>query len=203
MTQLKRRWLYLTITPVVLAAAPAAWFIAGRDGKVGAAEAEGDKGGLYIQVDLSDRRLKMFEADTLVWQYPISPGTAKYPTPRGTYTVRKMVWNPRWVPPESPWARKYTPKPPGHPANPMKVVKIFFKEPVYYIHGTAETGRLGHDASHGCIRMDPEHVAEVARYIMEHGGQPRSENWFWRVLHFRSEEKPVYLKRPIRMVVRS
>ena len=83
----------------------------------------------------------------------------------------------------------------------MKVVKIFFKEPVYYIHGTAETGRLGNAASHGCLRMDPEHVAEVARYVMEHGGQPRGESWFWRVLHFRSEEKPVYLKNPIPLTV--
>lgn len=159
--------------------------------------------GLHLVADLSDKRLKMFEADTLVWQYPISDGTAGYPTPPGEYKIRKLIWNPRWTPPpNAKWAKKYKPQEPGSRANPMKVVKIFFREPDYYIHGTAETGRLGNAASHGCLRMDPEHIAEVARYVMEHGGQPRDENWFWRVLHFRSEEKPVYLKSPVRLTVK-
>ena len=33
--------------------------------------------------------------------------------------------------------------------------------------------------------------------IMEHGGEPREENWFMRLLHFRRDEKVVYLKNPI------
>lgn len=193
--QLNRKWMYFAIVPVVAAALPgAAWVIGGRDSTetIGA-----DAPNLYIVVDKSDKRLRMYEADTLLWQYPISDGTAGYPTPVGNYRIRKLIWNPRWNPPDAAWARKYTPKGPGEPGNPMKVVKIFFREPAYYIHGTAETGRLGDAASHGCIRMDPEHVAEVARYIMEHGGQPREESWFWRVLHFRRQERPIYLKNPI------
>jgi lipoprotein-anchoring transpeptidase ErfK/SrfK len=195
--QWKRKWTYLAVVPVIAAAVPGtAWVLSDRESPV-------DPPNLYLVADLSEKRLKMYEADSLLWQYPISDGTARYPTPRGNYTIRKLVWNPRWVPPNSAWARKYTPKAPGHPANPMKVVKIFFKEPVYYIHGTAETGRLGNSASHGCIRMDPEHVAEVAKYVMEHGGQPREESWFWRVLRFRSQEKPIYLKNPIPLTVKS
>jgi lipoprotein-anchoring transpeptidase ErfK/SrfK len=195
--QWKRKWTYLAVVPVIAAAVPGtAWVLSDRESPV-------DPPNLYLVADLSEKRLKMYEADSLLWQYPISDGTARYPTPRGNYTIRKLVWNPRWVPPNSAWARKYTPKAPGHPANPMKVVKIFFKEPVYYIHGTAETGRLGNSASHGCIRMDPEHVAEVAKYVMEHGGQPREESWFWRVLRFRSPEKPIYLKNPIPLTVKS
>jgi lipoprotein-anchoring transpeptidase ErfK/SrfK len=198
---LKHRWVYLTAAPVILAAAPAAWWVAGRDARVGAAET--DKSNLRLEVDLSDKRLKMFEADTLVWQYPISDGTAGYPTPPGTYSIRRLVWNPRWTPPpDAEWARKYKPQAPGAPGNPMKVVKIFFREPHYYIHGTAETGRLGAAASHGCLRMDPEHVAEVARFVMEHGGQPRAPSWFERVRQFRSEEKNIYLKQPVTLIVR-
>lgn len=198
--QLTRRWMYLAIVPVIAAAIPGtAWLIGGSDRE----EASGDVSrSLRLVADLSDKRLKMFEADSLLWQYPISDGTARYPTPAGNYTIRKLVWNPRWVPPNSAWARKYRPKGPGEPGNPMRVVKIFFKEPNYYIHGTWETGRLGSAASHGCLRMDPEHIAEVARYVMEHGGQPRSENWFWRVVHFRNQEKPVYLDNPISLTVK-
>jgi len=157
---------------------------------------------LHLVADLSDKRLKMYEADTLVWQYPISDGTGGYPTPKGEYKIRKLVWNPRWTPPpDAKWAAKYKAQEPGAPANPMKVVKIFFREPDYYIHGTSETGRLGNAASHGCIRMDPEHVAEVAQYVQTHGGKAEPESWFWRVLHFRSEEKPVYLTNPIPLTI--
>ena len=160
-------------------------------------------GQLRLVADLTLKRLVMYEADTIVFQYPISDGAAGYPTPVGEYRIRKLVWNPRWTPPPSAaWARKYTAKGPGHPANPMKVVKIFFREPDYYLHGTSETGRLGYAASHGCIRMDPEHIAEVAQFAMTHGGQPREESWFWRVLHFRNEEKPIYLKNPIPLTVK-
>ena len=79
----------------------------------------------------------------------------------------------------------------------MKVVKIFFKEPDYYIHGTDAIESLGSAASHGCLRMDPEEVAELAKLIMEHGGQPREENWFLRLIHSRREEKPIYLDNPV------
>ena len=196
---LKRRWVYLAIA-MVAAAPGGVWFFMGRDNKVGAEVA--DKSALRLEVDLSTKRLKMFEADTLVWQYPISDGAAGYRTPPGRYTIQHMVWNPRWVPPDAKWARKYSPKGPGERGNPMRVVKIFFREPAYYIHGTYETGRLGTAASHGCLRMDPEHVAEVARYIMEHGGQPRDEGWFERITHFRSQERSVYLKRSVPLTIR-
>lgn len=187
----KRRWIQLALLPMIVAAPGTAWLAGRSDERVA------DPPRLRLVADLSSKRLRMYEADTLVWQYEISDGTGGYPTPTGNFLIRKMVWNPRWVPPDSEWARKYKPQPPGAPANPMKVVKIFFKEPTYYIHGTSETHRLGQAASHGCIRMDPEHVAEVARYIMEHGGQPRSDNWFMRILRFRSQEKPIYLKNPV------
>ena len=114
------------------------------------------------------------------------------------------MWNPSWTPPpNAAWAKKYARQEPGAPANPMKVVKIFFKEPDYYIHGTGDINSLGKAESHGCLRMDPEHVAEVAKFIMEHGGEPRDENWFWRIIHFRSEEKSIYLKNPVPLTVRS
>ena len=83
----------------------------------------------------------------------------------------------------------------------MKVVKIFFQEPDYYIHGTGDVESLGSAASHGCLRMDPTEVAELAKIIMEHGGQPREENWFWRIIHSRREEKVIYLDNPVSLTV--
>ena len=199
--RLKRKMMLLAAL-AMLAAVPGVAKLFGRE--TARAAASPPTSTLRLEADLSERRLKMYEADTLVWQYPISPGQPDYPTPPGKYLIRHLVWNPSWrPPPNAAWAKKYTPKEPGDEANPMKVVKIFFKEPDYYIHGTGDINSLGKAESHGCLRMDPEHVAEVAKFVMEHGGEPRDENWFWRIIHFRSEEKSIYLKNPVPLVVRS
>lgn len=156
---------------------------------------------VHVVADLGARRLSIVEGDEVVESYPVAIGKDSKPTPIGSYTIRKIIWNPAWIPPDSKWAQGKKPQPPGAKDNPMKLVKIFFKEPDYYIHGTDAVETLGEEASHGCLRMDPDDAYEVARYLMEHGGQPRDESWFWRVLHFRSQTQTVYLDNPIPMTV--
>ena len=151
-----------------------------------------------IIADLSDKQLTLQLGDSVVQTYYIAIGQDDYPTPTGDFTIRKLTWNPRWVPPPgAKWARNKTAKGPGNPANPMKVVKIFFKDPDYYIHGTDDAESIGSAASHGCLRMDPDDVIEVGKWVMENGGSPQEENWFLRILHSRREEKVIYLSQPI------
>ena len=159
-------------------------------------------GALLLVADISSRQLHLYEGDNLVRSYDIAVGTAKDPTPRGTFRIRKIVWNPSWVPPDEKWARNKTAKGPGEKGNPMKLVKIFFREPDYYIHGTGELSSLGTAASHGCLRMNPTEAAEVAQYIMEHGGSPRDESWFRRIFRFRSQTKTVYLDNSVPLTIR-
>lgn len=157
--------------------------------------------GIRLEADLGARHLYIKRGDSTLETYDVAIGKDSKPTPRGSYTIKKIIWNPAWVPPDQPWAKGQKAQAPGAPGNPMKVVKIFFKEPDYYIHGTGDVESLGSAASHGCLRMDPDDAYRVARYLMEHGGQPRDENWFWRILHFRRETKTVYLDHPIPMTV--
>jgi lipoprotein-anchoring transpeptidase ErfK/SrfK len=157
---------------------------------------------LEITANLRSRMLVVRQGSITLKTFAVSVGKDRYPTPTGTFRIRKMIWNPSWrPPPNSDWARGKTAKGPGEPGNPMKVVKIFFKEPTYYIHGTGDVESLGSAASHGCLRMDPEEVAELAKLIMEHGGQPREENWFLRIMHSRREEKPIYLDNPVWLTI--
>src|SRR6478672_3225948 len=157
---------------------------------------------LLLTADLSARQLTVSRGNSVIKTYSVAVGQERYPTPVGTYTIRKIVWNPSWrPPPDAAWAKGKSAKGPGEPGNPMKVVKIFFHEPDYYIHGTGDVDSLGEAASHGCLRMDPDQVADLAKLIMENGGQPRDENWFWRILHSRREEKVVYLDNPISLTV--
>jgi hypothetical protein len=151
--------------------------------------------------DLSDKILYVYEADTVAKMYDISDGKDPYPTPRGTFKVRKLNWNPSWRPPDSEWAKKKTAKGPGEKGNPMKVVKIFFKEPDYYIHGTADIGSLGSADSHGCLRMSPDDVTELGKWVLEHGGEWKGENWFMRILHSRRQEKVIFLSNPVSLSI--
>jgi lipoprotein-anchoring transpeptidase ErfK/SrfK len=157
--------------------------------------------GVHLSADLSQRRLAVMDNNGEVTTYGVAVGSPKYPTPPGTYTIRKIVWNPPWVPPDREWAKQKEPQAPGSAANPMRVVKIYFKEPDYYIHGTNDPESIGEAASHGCLRMEAGDAANLARYLMEHGGAPRPESWFSRVLHFRSETQTVYLDNPIRLTI--
>src|SRR2546423_2889234 len=173
---------------------------AGRDSSVAAPRAV--DAALSLQADLRARMLIVKQGDNTIRTYTVAIGQPRYPTPPGTYSIRKIIWNPSWKPPPgSVWAKGKTAKGPGDPGNPMKVVKIFFREPDYYIHGTNDLESLGSAESHGCLRMDPDEVADLAKMIMEHGGQPRGENWFWRIIHFRRDEQVVYLDNPISLTV--
>jgi lipoprotein-anchoring transpeptidase ErfK/SrfK len=183
---------------IVIAAIAAIPFL--RRTPAGAAVAV-DTGGLRVVANLNERKLYLKMGEETIETYPVAIGQPQYPTPRGTYLIRRVVWNPAWIPPDRGWAKDKEPQEPGARANPMKLVKMFFREPDYYIHGTGDIESLGDAASHGCLRMDPDDAYRVARYLMEHGGQPRDEAWYRRILHFRSETKTVYLDNPIPMSV--
>ncbi len=152
---------------------------------------------LHLVVSLSARTLYEVVGQDTVISYPVAIGQPSHPTPTGAFHIRTIVWNPEWIPPKTDWAKRKTYQAPGSPANPMKLVKIFFREPDYYIHGTDDPASIGYAASHGCLRMRADDAYQVARDVMDHGGEPRDESWFWRVIHFSSDTKTVYLDHPI------
>ena len=158
-------------------------------------------GGVSLKADLSSRTLTVMGENGAIRTFNVAVGSPNYPTPTGTYKIRKIVWNPSWIPPDSKWAKKETAKGPGEKGNPMKVAKIFFREPDYYIHGTGQVNSLGDAASHGCLRMHPDEIAELAQFLMQNGGQAREEGWFSRVLHMRWKTHTVYLSQPITLTV--
>ncbi|HXI12701.1 MAG TPA: L,D-transpeptidase family protein [Thermoanaerobaculia bacterium] len=127
--------------------------------------------------------------------YQVAVGAKSHPTPSGVFKIRHIVWNPSWRPPAKKWAKGKKAQPPGSEKNPMKVVKLFFKEPDYYIHGTAEEHSLGGAASHGCIRMAPSDVDELARLVMENAGADKGDAWFEQV--FKGASRDVRLSKGI------
>ena len=165
----------------------------------GSEAVEGDV--LRLEADLSERRLRVIDGVDVVATYPIAVGARRHATPTGEYSIERMVWHPRWVPPDSDWARGKRESAPGDPANPMQVVKIFFRDPAYYIHGTNAQESLGEAASHGCLRMHPDQVRELGLLLMERTGDARGSSWVGEVLSGKSERE-VTLAAPIPMLVR-
>jgi lipoprotein-anchoring transpeptidase ErfK/SrfK len=156
-----------------------------------------------ITVDLSDRMLYVMEGEEVTREYRVAIGKPQHPTPRGSFRVQRLIWNPRWVPPDAEWAKNKRAREPGDPRNPMGRVKIFFRQPDYYIHGTRETDSLGEAESHGCIRMRNADVIALARLVMENGGANRSPGWFQRVINRVRSTQEVRLSQPVQFRVRA
>src|SRR5215213_5876908 len=151
----------------------------------------------YLSVDLSERTLYVMKNGEQAGSYPVAIGQRAHPTPTGNYRIRHLVWNPRWVPPDARWARGKQARAPGDPRNPMGRVKLFFKDPDLYIHGTHEVDSLGSAESHGCLRMRNSDVVALARMVMRNGGAPRDPSWFRRVLNRMSSTREVGLADPV------
>lgn len=155
-----------------------------------------------LVVDLSDRRLYVMSGSDVVRTFPVAVGEEGYDTPSGSFTIRRMIWNPSWTPPPSAWARDKKYEAPGSPGNPMGRVKMFFREPDYYIHGTGLASSLGNARSHGCIRMRNIDAVELARLVMINARDGRDQSWYEETIANPTNMREVTLAHPVPIRVR-
>lgn len=165
-----------------------------------AAEASSEGGEVWLAVSTKKNIMELRVGGKTIRTYDVSVGKKAHPTPHGTFRVNHIIWNPPWVPPKEKWAKGKKPEAPGSKKNPMKVVKIFFKEPDYYIHGTSHEDALGGAASHGCIRMSQQDAFRLGRYLMDHGGASKSNAWYAGVFN-RGVSADIRLKSSARIVI--
>jgi lipoprotein-anchoring transpeptidase ErfK/SrfK len=155
------------------------------------------RGPTRLEVDISERQMYLYHDGRIVNTYAIAVGESDHPTPRGDFAINRIEWNPNWVPPNTEWGREREKRDPNDPENPMVGAKLFFQYPDYYIHGTDATHTLGEAESHGCIRMDPDEVLDLARWVQEHAGEDRSESWFREARQDDESEHEVTLSDPV------
>jgi murein L,D-transpeptidase YcbB/YkuD len=120
-----------------------------------------------IVINIPAFRLDVYVNDSLTRTMPIAPGMSSYKTPRGSFAITSVQWNPWWIPPKSAWAAKEKPTPPGR-GNPMGRVKLNF-QPLYFLHGTPFDRSIGTAASHGCIRLKNADAIELAQLTLRFG----------------------------------
>jgi hypothetical protein len=109
-------------------------------------------------VDLSDRRLYVYNGRTLKKSYPIAIGQAGWETPLGVFQVMDKQKSPAW---KHPLTGKIVT--PGED-NPLGMAWIgFWFNDRYQIgfHGTAIESDLGEAISHGCVRLRNADILEL------------------------------------------
>jgi L,D-transpeptidase ErfK/SrfK len=125
-----------------------------------------------IVINLPALRLYYFpprkngEPQTVI-THPIGIGMVGWTTPVGSTKVVSKRTDPIWYPPAS--VRKEhaedgdaLPKQvPAGPDNPLGRFAMNLDWPSYLIHGTNQPYGVGVRASHGCIRLYPEDIAEL------------------------------------------
>ncbi len=120
----------------------------------------------YIVVDRASFQLRLYEHLHLAKTYEIAVGMEGLETPAGLHHVEWKEENPPWLVPNKAWAGSLAGKtiPPG-PQDPLKARFMSF-EGGAGIHGIdpSEYSSIGHDASHGCVRMRiPDVIALYSR----------------------------------------
>jgi len=109
----------------------------------------------YIVVNRSTFRLMFYKHLKLEKTYEVAVGMEGLETPAGLHHIEWEQVDPPWYVPNKAWAGALagTVVPPG-PADPLKA-RFMSIEGGAGIHGIdpSEYSSIGHDASHGCVRM--------------------------------------------------
>jgi lipoprotein-anchoring transpeptidase ErfK/SrfK len=106
-----------------------------------------------IVVSLPDRKLAVMEADRVVKIFATAVGAPESPSPTGVYKIVTSV-------PDPTWYTKGRIVGPGK-NNPLGTRWLGLSLKGYGIHGTNNPASIGHNASHGCVRMRNRDVEEL------------------------------------------
>jgi lipoprotein-anchoring transpeptidase ErfK/SrfK len=110
-----------------------------------------------IEVDRAAHRLTLLRNGVVAARYPVGVGTSTTPTPAGLFYVTDNLST------GSPGGA-YGPYALGLSGHSDVLLQFGSGDGVLGIHGTNEPGSIGHDATHGCIRLrNPDIVALRAK----------------------------------------
>ena len=110
-----------------------------------------------IVVSLADRKLAVVEAGRVVKVFSVAVGAPASPSPVGSYEIVNRLSEPTYY-----GFGKVVP--PGK-SNPIGPRWIGLSVKGYGIHGTNDPNSIGHNASHGCIRLRNRDIEELFEMI--------------------------------------
>ena len=110
-----------------------------------------------IVVSIPDRKLAILEGGRVLRVFPTAVGAPASPSPAGSYKIVERVADPTWY-------GKGKIVAPGK-NNPVGTRWIGLSIKGYGIHGTNQPASIGHNASHGCIRMRNRDVEQLFEMV--------------------------------------
>ncbi|MER3477231.1 MAG: hypothetical protein C4287_12895, partial [Leptolyngbya sp. ERB_1_2] len=116
-----------------------------------------------VVVDLSDRKVRLYEQKQLKATYPVAIGQEGWETPTGSFKVLQMYENPVW---QHPITGKNIAS--GSKENPLGKRWIGFTSQgklLIGFHGTTDDSLLGQAVSHGCLRMKNADVIALYKQV--------------------------------------
>jgi L,D-transpeptidase ErfK/SrfK len=120
-----------------------------------------------LVIALAERTVYWFRGGALVGRFPVGIGRPDWETPPGRYRVVGRRADPVWRVPVSIQAEMRARGEPvvtevaAGPENPLGKYWIQLSLPGYGLHGTNAPASVGKHASHGCLRLLPEHVERL------------------------------------------
>jgi lipoprotein-anchoring transpeptidase ErfK/SrfK len=118
-----------------------------------------------VDVSRSAHQLRVYKDNKLQKTYPVAIGTADTPTPGGTYFIRVLLKPPNPNGDYGPYAY-------GLSGYSAVLTNFNGGNGVIGMHGTDEPQVVGHDASHGCIRLRNADITDlVTRFNLHLGTQ--------------------------------
>jgi L,D-transpeptidase catalytic domain len=100
---------------------------------------------ILVNIDKSTQSMTVSVDGSPRYIWPVSTGRPGYDTPNGTYRPNRMD--------ADHLSQEWDNAPMPH--------SIFFDMNGHAIHGFLDTSRIGTAASHGCVRLSPEHAATL------------------------------------------
>jgi lipoprotein-anchoring transpeptidase ErfK/SrfK len=132
---------------------------------------------IRITINVPAFQLTLWQGGREVAAYPIGIGRKDFPLPAGEREATAVIFNPRWVPPDSAWVRRtkgVEPSEriePGDPRDRLGKLKIPLGDG-YLIHEAAQPSDIGNLVSHGCVRMLAGDLFDLAGKIIAARGLP-------------------------------
>lgn len=103
-----------------------------------------------VVVDLTERRVFVYNQDILIASYPIGVGKKGWETPVGSFKVMHMQHDPAW---RHPITGRVFPSGPNSPLGERWIGFWSDGHNKIGFHGTPDEDLVGSPVSHGCLRM--------------------------------------------------
>lgn len=114
----------------------------------------GARADILVSISKSQQKLSVTVDGEEAFRWPVSTGRKGHTTPSGTFHPERL---------ERHWySHKYE--------NAPMPWAVFFHRG-YAMHGTTEAYNLGHVASHGCVRLRPDHAATLFSLVRHEGAR--------------------------------